>query len=371
MIGVRDFKKIFSSELPTLQKKAKKNAAFVYSLGRSLSYATEQWTLPWIEFAVNRQKTPYKNVDKDKVALSYAKLYELLRRDADNMDAGVYPYSVLKFENPIDHLKSLLNVMSDAIKVSKRRGTRDAHDFDGKKDEDFESAPDYSKRNFHFQTNGYFSNESADLYDHQVEILFGGSSHAMRRLILPLLKKEIPNQGEGLHFLEVGCGTGVLTRFMKLAYPKAKITASDMSSSYLKKAQKDLVDLPGINFIQAHAENLPFKEETFDLVYSCFLFHELPLPARQAAITEAKRVLKPEGLWGMVDSLQSGDDDDLQWALDMFPVDFHEPFYKNYTQNPIEILVENSDLKILGGDLGFFSKALLAKKQVEKKDLES
>ena len=138
-----------------------------------------------------------------------------------------------------------------------------------------------------------------------------------------------------------------------------------MSSSYLKKAQKDLVDLPGINFIQAHAEDLPFKDETFDLVYSCYLFHELPQDIRSKVIAEAKRVLKPGGLWGFVDSLQSQDDLDLEWGLSEFPVDFHEPFYKNYIQNSIEPLVQSHEFSILGRELGFFSKALLAKKNLE------
>jgi len=38
--------------------------------------------------------------------------------------------------------------------------------------------------NFHHQTNGYFSDLSANLYDLQVEILFGGSADAMRRRII-------------------------------------------------------------------------------------------------------------------------------------------------------------------------------------------
>ncbi len=361
MSPLLDIKKLISDELP----KVKKKAAFLYSLSRSLSYATEQWALPWVEFAVNRTRTPYRTKDKEKVALSYTKLYELLRQDSENMALGLYPYSVLKFENPYSHVRSLVHVLTDAVKITKRRDQNKAHDFDEKKDTDFESAPDYSKRNFHFQTNGYFSNESAELYDHQVEILFGGSSHAMRRLILPLLKKEISGSGEGLHFLEVGCGTGLLTRFMKLAYPKAKITASDMSSSYLKKAQKDLTDLPGINFIQTHAENLPFKDQTFDLVYSCYLFHELPLTARHAVINETKRVLKDSGYWGFVDSLQNNDDLDLQWAIDAFPTNFHEPFYKNYIQNPVESLLEERQLELRGRTIGFFSKALLAKRSIQ------
>jgi len=351
-------KRKIDSELPEL----KKNAALVYLLGRSASYAAEQWTLPWIEFAVNRKEKPYKNLEREKITLSYNKVFELLKQDAENMAAGVYPYSVLNFESPYQHFKSLVNVFSDAVKISKRRSNKIAHEFDDKTDKDFESAPDYTKRNYHFQTNGYFSPESAELYDHQVEILFGGSSHAMRRLILPLLKKQIQNEGEGLHFLELGCGTGILTRFMKLTFPKAKITASDMSSSYLKKAQENLADLQGINFIQAHAEDLPFKNETFDLVYSCYLYHELPMEVRRQTLNESQRVLKPSGLWGFVDSLQNQDDQDLNWALDLFPKDFHEPFYKNYTQHPIEGMVKEHNMHVLERAIGFFSKAVLAKK---------
>lgn len=351
-------KQRLESELPEV----KKNAALLYSLGRSASYAAEQWAIPWVDFAVNRKNKPYKKVDREKISLSYAKVFELLKQDAENMAAGVYPYSVLNFESPFHHFKSLVSVFSDAVKISKRRSNKHTHDFDDKKDEDFETAPDYTKRNYHFQTNGYFSPESAELYDHQVEILFGGSSHAMRRLILPLLKKQIPNEGEGLHFLELGCGTGILTRFMKLTFPKAKITASDMSSSYLKKAQHNLADLQGVNFIQAHAEDLPFKNETFDIVYSCYLFHELPLEVRKKTLTESQRVLKPSGLWGFIDSLQNQDDQDLNWALDIFPQDFHEPFYKNYTQHPIEGMVQEHNMHVLERVTGFFTKAVLAKK---------
>ncbi|MBL7543995.1 MAG: class I SAM-dependent methyltransferase [Bdellovibrionaceae bacterium] len=355
-------KKRITEQLPEV----KKNAALLYSLGRSLSYVSEQWALPWIDFLVTRHRVPYTNVQKGKIPVAYAKLYDILRQDAENMANGVYPYSVLKIENPYRHMKSLMNVFSDAIKISKRRQQHQSHDFDHTRDnEDFASAPDYSKRNFHYQTNGYFSDESAELYDHQVEILFAGSSHAMRRMLVGLIKKEIPNQGEGLHFLELGCGTGILTRFMKLAFPKAKITASDMSSSYLKKAQRDLADLSGISYVQSHAESLPFKDNTFDLVYSCYLFHELPLPTRKATLDESQRVLKQSGLWGFVDSLQNNDDKDMQWALDQFPVDFHEPFYKNYIQNSIETMLENTEMSIIGTTIGFLSKAILAKKILE------
>lgn len=44
-------------------------------------------------------------------------------------------------------------------------------------------------QNFHHQTNGYLSDLSANLYDLQVEIFFGGLADAMRRYILAPLKR--------------------------------------------------------------------------------------------------------------------------------------------------------------------------------------
>lgn len=40
-------------------------------------------------------------------------------------------------------------------------------------------APDYLKRNYHFHTDGYFSDESARPYEHQVEVLFAGTAGPM------------------------------------------------------------------------------------------------------------------------------------------------------------------------------------------------
>ncbi len=42
--------------------------------------------------------------------------------------------------------------------------------------------PEYYGRNFHYQTEGYLSEESAELYEHQTEILFMGTLGLMRRL---------------------------------------------------------------------------------------------------------------------------------------------------------------------------------------------
>ena len=47
--------------------------------------------------------------------------------------------------------------------------------------------PEYYLQNFHFQSGGWLTEESADRYDTQVEVLFKGTANAMRRQALPPL----------------------------------------------------------------------------------------------------------------------------------------------------------------------------------------
>ncbi|ASD63423.1 ubiquinone/menaquinone biosynthesis protein [Bdellovibrio bacteriovorus] len=336
-----------------------------YSLARSAGFAAQQWTLPFFEFVTTGARKSHKAMDPHKLRLAYKELFRLLKKDSENIAQGIYPVEVLKPETVTRHFMRYPRIIYDGYSIAKRRKDKSAHDFDAEAENFMKDLPEYYQRNFHFQTGGYLTRESAELYEHQVEILFSGSADAMRRLIIPLAKQVHPGDGAGLHFLEVGAGTGRLTRFMKLAYPKAKITVLDLSYPYLKKAQDNLHEFDRLDFVQGAAEDLPFSDAKFDFVYSCFLFHELPHEIRRQVIREGYRVLKGGGCYGLVDSLQAEDTHDFEWALEQFPVDFHEPFYKNYTQNPMEGLLLAAGFEGLHKDQGFFAKALLARKPSE------
>lgn len=333
-----------------------------YSLARAAHFAVQQLTLPAIEFLATGQTRKSSPLELSQLRAAYAELFSLLKKDSENITQGLYPWEVLKPEKVTQHFMRYPRIILDGYNISKRRNARKQQDFVPEAQEFLKELPDYYQRNFHFQTGGYLTKESANLYEHQVEILFSGAADAMRRLIIPLIKKNYPGDGEGLHFLEVAAGTGRLTRFMRLAFPKAKITVLDLSYPYLKKAQENLREFERLDFVQGAAEALPFQDEKFDFAYSCFLFHELPLEVRRQVISEAFRVLKKGGFVGLVDSVQKEDAKNLTWALEQFPVDFHEPFYKNYTMNPMEGIMLNQGFGKLTKDRGFLAKALLGQK---------
>ncbi len=294
---------------------------------------------------------------KEELKAVFKAIYELHKWDLENIHNGLYPKSVLETRSLLGHALSLQRVMKDAFKVGQRMRQQKNHDFSEKAMASSEGLPDYYVRNFHFQTDGYLSEESAEIYDHQVEILFNGAAQTMRRLtLLPLLEKY--TKDDSFSILDVGCGTGSLTIDLARTFPKAKITAIDLSFPYLKQAQRRLQKYPRVGFLQANAEDLPFKDKTFDAVVSCYLFHELPRAARERVVEEMFRVKKTEGVGAITDALQDNDSPELSWALDRFPISYHEPFFKNYLQNSTEKMVQRIGQTTTKTQIGFFSKVV-------------
>lgn len=359
------------SDLPIDKIQTQSLEAFAFA--RSALFRAEAMVGPAVEFLVTRKRPRFSLDDRELFKAAGASLVELLRRDVANISQGLYPAEVLMPENPIKHLRRLPSMLFEIANFSKRRREKKAHQFSAEARELLQGLPEYYQRNFHFQDDGYLSEKSAEIYDHQVEILFSGAADAMRRLILPQLKDHFgrDHDGTGLTFLDLASGTGRGTRFVRLAFPKAKIVSVDLSAPYLKRAQQELKAFAHHDFVEANASDLPFKDQTFDAVFSIFLFHELPLAERKAVLQEAKRVLKDGGFHGVLDSIQLGDEPTFDSALELFPKDFHEPFYKNYSQTPMESLLQDQGLPVTSVNKGFFSKSLSSVKgstHVEKHD---
>ena len=97
---------------------------------------------------------------------------------------------------------------------------------------------------------------------------------------------------KGKRLLEIGCGLG--TDLLQFARAGAQVTGIDLTPASVDLARKrfSLYGIPG-DFQVADAENLPFPDESFDVVYSFGVLHHTP--DTQKAIDEAYRVLKPGG----------------------------------------------------------------------------
>lgn len=290
-----------------------------------------------------------------------ADLDALIRQDLANIEAGLYRMPEDVLPGPSDW-RNAARYIADLKAVDKRRQAKDGQEV-------FRTAagpgryPRYYLQNFHYQTDGYLSRRSAELYDFQVEVLFGGSADLMRRQALaPIARHLSGRKRSGLRLLDVACGTGRFLAQIKSNWPRLAVTGIDLSPYYLATARERLAPWSRVTLVEGAAERLPFADGEFDLVTSVYLLHELPRKVRHEALEEMARVLKPGGLLILVDSLQRGDKPEYEALMDHFPAAFHEPYYDDYTRDDLEPVLVGAGLEPAVVDRAYFSRILHASK---------
>ena len=283
-----------------------------------------------------------------------ADMRALFEREWQDIEAGLFPPPRVRQPEPAEFLRRSLLYFRDLPQVDARRhGALD----ELPPGEQGDGLPHYYRQNFHFQTGGWLTEESAALYDTQVEVLFTGAADAMRRRALkPIADWMAGRNQRDLRGLDVGCGTGRLLAFLHDAWPGLRLTGLDLSVPYLTEARRLIGRTARVRLIEGAAEKLPFEDGSIDFIVSSFLLHELPQKIRGEVFGEMARVLKPDGLVVIVDSIQRGDQPSWDGLLDLFPHYFHEPYYAEYAGGSIETWGEATGLKLLAKERSFLSK---------------
>jgi SAM-dependent methyltransferase len=97
--------------------------------------------------------------------------------------------------------------------------------------------------------------------------------------------------------LDMGCGIGTSSVPAATCFPDAEVQAIDVGASMLRYAHARAEHLgAAVHFSQQSAEKTDFEENSFDIVFSCVLFHETSQAAVLNILKECKRLLKPGGL---------------------------------------------------------------------------
>lgn len=166
--------------------------------------------------------------------------------------------------------------------------------------------------------------------------------------------------------LDLGCGTGELTKKLKTRYPEAKILGMDISREMLDA----MPDFP-VSVIQADAHQLPLASQSVDLVVGNFL-----LPWCEdglAVLKECHRILKPQGVLiftalgpdtmqeyrdyiekavhpHIIDMHNLGDElVQLGFADPVLDVDYYTTTYRN--QEKLLAELKNSGMLLIGDDI--------------------
>lgn len=115
----------------------------------------------------------------------------------------------------------------------------------------------------------------------------------------------------GMRVLEVGCGSGGYTTYVARAVgPEGEVCALDIQPAMLRQLEDKLSrpenrDIRNVTTYENSAYELPFDDDTFDVVYMVTVLQEIPDRAR--ALSEVRRVLKPEGRFAVSEFLPDPD----------------------------------------------------------------
>lgn len=136
----------------------------------------------------------------------------------------------------------------------------------------------------------------------------GYDRHWMQRIIFGPIQRTVlqvaaEQVGRPNAILDVGCGTGKLLRSAETKFPGAKLVGVDAAIEMVKHAQSSN-PTGTIQFQQATAEELPFPDASFDLVFSTMTFHHWQNQGR--GVAEVARVMTPGGRWLLADFIASG-----------------------------------------------------------------
>ncbi len=164
---------------------------------------------------------------------------KLQAKDARNVRDGLYPIPVEDSSSFAARIEAVRRMIDDLPQSTERRSEKRANDA-----ADLPEAagmPDYYTQNFHYQSGGWLTEESARIYDVQVETLFFGAAGAMRRQAIPPVAEFIRGKDQRqLRLLDVACGSGRFLGQLAQAFPAMPMTGADLSQAYLDEAARFL-----------------------------------------------------------------------------------------------------------------------------------
>ena len=180
--------------------------------------------------------------------------------------------------------------------------------------------PDYVRSSIHGLEGGYSKPGAAATWDPVVKEIFAEyfEDETEQRDLLCAQVDSLPGR-----ILDVACGTGESTLAWRRRFPRAQITAIDVSPYMLAVAERKLAHDRNIDVRCLNGEHLPYADRSFDLVTASLLFHEVPEDVSPAILAEMRRVCRPGGEIAVMEPYQVE-------GKALKPIPFPEPYLKDY-----------------------------------------
>ncbi len=130
-----------------------------------------------------------------------------------------------------------------------------------------------------------------EIHNDVLKISGGDTSYFSEHKVLELCNLE--KKKDPLNILDFGCGDGTTMSYFKKHFSNSKLTGIDVSSKSIQIAKNRKI--PGTHFDSYDGRNVPFENNTFDIVFTAVVFHHIDFELHDHLISEIERILKPGG----------------------------------------------------------------------------
>ena len=172
---------------------------------------------------------------------------------------------------------------------------------------------------------------------------------------------EIPDGGVGL---DVGCGSGALTIACAKRNPKATMVGCDIwSGSYKVEFSKKICEdnakaegVSNVRFEEGNAVKLPFEDESFDVVTSNYVYHNIMGHNKQKLLLETLRVLKKGGVFAIHDLIKKSNYGDIEKFIEELKEEGYEDIKLIDTTNGMFVGHREAKFLSLAGSMLFIGR---------------
>jgi len=135
-----------------------------------------------------------------------------------------------------------------------------------------------------------FARHYREIHDANMR-LSGASSAYFAQLKIQILARYESNKI--LHVLDLGCGDGLCTDYMRQYFPQWHITGVDVSAESIAVAQERR--LADVRFMHYDGKHLPFVSRSFDMIFMAGVLHHVQQDQHLLLLQEARRVARLHG----------------------------------------------------------------------------
>ncbi len=104
------------------------------------------------------------------------------------------------------------------------------------------------------------------------------------------------DEGNGMSFLDIGCGTGNVISAILKRFSAAKVCGVDSSRGMVETCSERFSEDERVSVFEGDARLLPFQDNSFDCVTCHLVLHHIKPEERICCAKEIARVLKPNGV---------------------------------------------------------------------------